>query len=313
MSNPVAENGRGTPDSGVPEVPFTVDADLDLGRAAAPWLRDHCADVVVRRGNVPEALSDVEAQGAAWEYAQGRLLVRPPGMRFLVEGGDSIRYAAQPGVEEIDIRLFLMGSAWGALVLQRGLLPLHASAVSNGRSVVGFTGHPGAGKSTLAAALASQGREFFADDVLVLDPEAGDAYPRCWSCKDLKLWPDAVRLTGTAAGNKIRTAPGHHKRYATPRVLSPHVLGQFKELYLLVTGSRDRPSQVEEVQGLQHVQLASTAVYRRPYAVAIVGQQRLFQQIVRITRAVRAYRYRRYVHPSRFEDGVAYIADKLPL
>lgn len=302
------------PGSNRAEVPFTVDADLDLGGAAAPWLRDHGADVVVRRASVPEALSDAEVRGAAWEYAQGRVLVKPPvGMRFLIEGGSTIRYAARPGVADIDIRLFLMGSAWGALVLQRGLLPLHASAVSNDRSVVGFTGESGDGKSTLAAALASRGREFFADDVLILDPDAGDAPPRCWSCKDLKLWPDSVQLTGAVAGKTVRTAAGHHKQYATPGTASPYASGQLKALYKLETGSRDRSCQIEEVAGRQHVEVVSGAVYRPQYAVAIVGHRQLFRQIENVVRNVKAYRYRRSVHASEFEDGVAYLADKLPL
>ena len=76
----------------VPEVPFTVDADLDLDEAAAPWLRPGCADVVIRRGAVPESLPEVEHGGRFWSAAQGRFLVNAPhGLRILVEGGARIQ------------------------------------------------------------------------------------------------------------------------------------------------------------------------------------------------------------------------------
>ena len=66
--------------------------------------------------------------------------------------------------------LSLFGSPWAAVALQRGLLPLHASAVSRAGAVHAFSGASGGGQSTLAAALGRHGLPFFADDLLLLDP-----------------------------------------------------------------------------------------------------------------------------------------------
>lgn len=299
--------------AGGSEVPFTVDADLYLGQAAAPWLRDHGADVVVRRGSVPEELPGTEPLAVSWRYGHGTCLVTPPGgMRFWVEGGDTIRYEAEPGVDDIDIRVFLMGTPWAALALQRGLLPLHASAVSNGRSVVGFTGRPGEGKSTLAAALASRGHEFFADDVLIVDPDADDTGPLCWSSKDLKLWPEALELTGAAAGSKVRTGVECHKWYATPAAMSPHVSARLDKLYMLETGSNDQPCSTVRHTGRQHVETVCKAVYRRRLAATILGKRQLFEKALRASRNVKVCSFRRPVHTSRLEDGLACIAEDLP-
>lgn len=295
------------------EVPFTVDADLHLGQSAAPWLRDHGADVVVRRGSVPEELPGAEPLAVSWRYVHGTCLVKTPGgMRFWVEGGDTIRYEAEPGVDDVDIRVFLMGTPWAALALQRGLLPLHASAVSNGRSVVGFSGRPGEGKSTLAAALASRGHEFFADDVLIVDPDADDTAPLCWSSKDLKLWPDALELTGAAPGIKVRTGAECHKLYALPATMSPHVSGRLDELYMLETGSNDQPCSTVRHTGRQHVETVCSAVYRRRLAAAVLGKRQLFEKALGVGRNVKVCSFRRPVHTARLEDGLARIAEELP-
>lgn len=298
--------------STVAEVPFTVDADLDLGKAAAAWLRVAGADVVVRRGEVPETLAGVKAEGAAWQCVPGRVLVKPPsGMRFLVEGGDTIRYATDPGVDDVDVRLFLLGSTWGALMLQRDLLPLHASAVQVGEDVFGFTGDPGSGMSTLAAALAARGRGFFADDMLVLDPASVEPAPHCWGFGDLKLWPDSVAMTGAAAGQRIRTTGGLGKRYAVPFAQSPRMSGRLRKLYGLALGSTDTPCRIEKLAGRRSLRSLSDAVYGTRFAFAIVGRPRLLRWLAAVVRNVSVRRLEHPVEPSRFAAVVAHVDDDL--
>ena len=123
------------------QVPFTIDADFDLGEAAAPYSRAHGADVVVRRGVVPLSLPRPEQRGVAWQYAAGRTLILTPcGVRFLVEGGSTMRYALDGGASLADLRLFFLGTALSVLAAQRGLLPLKASAVANGEDVHALVG-----------------------------------------------------------------------------------------------------------------------------------------------------------------------------
>lgn len=55
-----------------------------------------------------------------------------------------------------------------ALLYQRGVLPLHASAVAMPDGLVAICGISGAGKSTLAAVLARRGHLLAADDMLIV-------------------------------------------------------------------------------------------------------------------------------------------------
>ena len=293
-------------------MPFTVDTDLELGRAVAPWIRDSGADVVVRRGEVPDALSGAYAQGVVWQCAQGRVLVKAPsGTRFLVEGGDTIRYAAD-GADDMDVRLFLLGSPWAALVLQRGLLPLHASAVAVGRDVFAFTGNPRTGKSTLAAALAGRGRGFFADDMLLLDPASFASDPICWGCTELKLWPDAVERTGAVAEGRVRNVDGFDMTYATPAVRSHCVLGRLKELYVLLSTNSDIPCRIERCVGWRSLDALRDAVYRMQYALAIVGSAQLSRWLAQLATKVNVHWFLRPMLPSQFKYAVAHMDGALP-
>ena len=190
------------------EGPFTVFADFDLAPRPGLALRAQGADVTVRRAAVPDSLPGADARGPAWEHAGGRLLIRHQGgVRFLIEGGDTIRYEAKPGTLPDEIGIFLFGSPWAAVALQRGLLPLHASAVvSRAGAVHAFTGASGVGKSTLAAALGRHGLPFFADDLLLLDPASFGEGCLCYRNAGLKLFPDALALTDAIRASRCTQA-----------------------------------------------------------------------------------------------------------
>lgn len=71
-----------------------------------------------------------------------------------------------------------------------GVLVLHAAAIATARGALAFAAWSGRGKSTLAAAFASAGHPFLADDGLVLEP-AGERYLAVPSQPSVRLWQDS--------------------------------------------------------------------------------------------------------------------------
>jgi hypothetical protein len=71
---------------------------------------------------------------------------------------------------------------------ERELVHWHAAALVRGEHTVLLPGKPGAGKSTLALALALQGFELLGEDVVFMDPESGVIHP----------FPRALRADGEA-------------------------------------------------------------------------------------------------------------------
>jgi hypothetical protein len=105
------------------------------------------------------------------------------------------------------------------LVLSRDRLVLHASAVATPSGAVAFVGYTGAGKSTLAAALAIGGLPILADDCLVVEPArrgfvARPFYP------GVRLWADSVRAVGASPRASAPVAHYTRKRRLDARDLS---------------------------------------------------------------------------------------------
>lgn len=115
--------------------------------------------------------------------------------RYWVRGGDRIDVEPVDGCDPRNVRLFLLGSVFGMLLHQRGLLPLHANAIEINGKAVAFMGESGAGKSTLAAWFHDHGFRVLADDVCVVSPhpEGATVHP---GMPRLRLWAEALEHTG---------------------------------------------------------------------------------------------------------------------
>jgi hypothetical protein len=130
------------------------------------------------------------------EGAPNQLLLQIPEVAcFLIEKGHSITYTLAPNASMDTFRLFLLGSAMGALLQQRGYIVLHGNAIStDGKSCKIFVGKQGAGKSTTAAWHYLQGAKILADDVCAVGFTA-DGHPYVLpSYPQLKLWQTSADL-----------------------------------------------------------------------------------------------------------------------
>jgi len=184
---------------------------LDAGRAVEP-------DVVIRAGEVPEALDGASVSGPNWQLAGDRFLFRvPDAIRLLLIGGRELVYQPEAGTTAAEAAIFLSGTGFGILLQQRGRAVLHASAVRVGTGVVLFCGPSGAGKSTLAAALVDAGHELVADDICGVTIDA-DGTP--WVAPDgrqLKLWQNAIDRLALGDSRAAAVRPAIQKYYVEPR------------------------------------------------------------------------------------------------
>ena len=111
-------------------------------------------------------------------------------VNFRITNGNEISFNQENNnIKSNDIKTFLLGSVFGAILIQRGLLVLHGNALEKNGEAIICLGHTGAGKSTLAYALVKKGWKLLSDDLVVVsdDLEVLPGIPR------IKLWQDATK------------------------------------------------------------------------------------------------------------------------
>lgn len=96
-----------------------------------------------------------------------------------------------------DAATYLLGPIMGFVLLLRGTICLHASAVVIGEQAIALLGPAGSGKSTTAAAFAGLGYGILAEDVVSLN-ERGTTFWVQPGYPCIRLWPHSVEaLYGT--------------------------------------------------------------------------------------------------------------------
>ncbi len=171
------------------ELPLPAPMLSDPAEAANP-------DIVIEYGQTPEKLDHPQVTGVRYQASTDELLLCVDGVaRYWIRKGRRILVTPHPQSSLERILIFLMGSAMGALLHQRGILVLHAGAVAVNKGAIAFAGPSGIGKSTLSAALHDRGCLFLADDVCAIDP-AGKKSSLIPGFSRLKLWADALDKLG---------------------------------------------------------------------------------------------------------------------
>jgi len=195
--------------------------------------------------------------------------------RFRISNADLIAWQKADGsVSDQDLRTFLLGSAVGALMIQRGMLVLHGNALErNGQAIV-CMGHSGAGKSTLAYALMQQGWRLLADDLVAITPD-GQVLP---GIPRIKLWHDAAKAFGLDPDALPPIRQGMQKYLllgeAIERAVQPCPL---KALYLIRQQRRDSndpdDSRISRISNQKRAALCLRNQAFRPRFVRGLGQE----------------------------------------
>jgi len=175
---------------------LTIRSSVALPELVPHRNQDGHVDVVITFCEVPESLANALYADFYYQATRDSLLINVPATgRYLIRQGREILVHQFDGVEDRNMRIFLLGAAFAAICHQRGLLPLHASAIAVNGECIAFAGDSGAGKSTLAAFLAQKGFTIICDDICVLATKnneiwAHPGFPR------LKLWQNSLQALG---------------------------------------------------------------------------------------------------------------------
>ncbi|MBW4082046.1 aldolase [Paenibacillus sp. S150] len=238
----------------LPELPLTGEPGL-IGSVSVVQ-----EDLAERWEAVPKITPSIGVSGSEVMFEAKDTAV------FSVQNGNTITVSPVPGADPDCVRLFILGSCMGILLMQKQILPLHGSAlVIDGRAYA-LVGRSGAGKSTLASYLMEQGSPLISDDVIPVmvqngHPLAVPGYPQ------QKLWQQSLDYLGMNSSayrplfeRETKFAvPVHDRFYGEPLPLA----GVF-ELSL----TREGPAALQPIHGMERFH----TLYNHTYQKAIVDR-----------------------------------------
>jgi hypothetical protein len=224
------------------------------------------ADVEICLGDVPGRLTAPLEEGPYHQAGVGEFLLRVEGVAaYYISGGRQI--IVQPYVRDDfrDIRLFLLGTTMGVVLMQRGVIAMHGSAVViDGQGVI-LTGFTGAGKSTLAGSLRKQGFALVSDDVSAISRDAEGTFWVQPGYPQQKLDQSSAAMIGINTDGLKRV--GDRDKFAIPLGADFHPRpAPIKAIYVIVAENR-REASVAPLTVMERL----TAVMENTYRVELIN------------------------------------------
>lgn len=250
-------------------------------------------DVVIRVGKMPEKISKYRNKGRKNKYRHNRMWINIDDVaQYYLYKGREIIIEPYDESDINDIRVFLLGTIFGGLLIQRQILAIHGGAVDIDGNGVIITGDSGAGKSTLTSAFVDLGYKMITDDVAVIrssdkneifiDP----AYPQRKLCKD------AIYNFGYEL-NKFNKAYGQRDKFfiRIPDKFSYKPV-KLKAIFEICISDNDKV-EIEEINGFEKIDIIRKNIYRIEILNKVGMKERYFNMLLNLSKDIETYRIKR--------------------
>lgn len=181
-----------------------IESEFDLPELPQVNIGEDQVEIIIKKTDLSSLWSEQGDSNKYFVIKENWILFRIPDIAiYLIKNGREIFVTPFEGSNENQIRLYLLGTCMGALLMQRKILPLHGSAIAINGKAYAIVGDSGAGKSTLASAFLKKGYQLLSDDVIPVTlsdeniPIVTPAYPQ------QKLWLESL--------NHFNMEPTHYE------------------------------------------------------------------------------------------------------
>ncbi|MDU2239835.1 MAG: aldolase, partial [Paenibacillus sp.] len=208
---------------------------------------------------------------------------------FCIQEGDMIQFTPAHGSDPNQVRLYLLGTCIGVILLQRRILPLHGSAIAINGKAYAVVGESGAGKSTLATVLLNRGYQLLSDDVIPVMfteddmPLVMPSYPR------QKLWQESMSQLGMKSED-------YQPLFERETKFSIPVASQFYPDPLPIAGIfelvKNQGDQLgfERIQGIERISVLSRHTYRKSVIAPLGLKEWHFKTSVHLINRINLFR-----------------------
>lgn len=273
---------------------FTIKSSIALPELKSMPSSLDTVDIEIEFGNLTEAWNSVSTPSNRFFVSKQQIMFHLAHIAiYSIENGNKIIVSPMEGTEESQLRLYILGSCMGAILMQRKVFPLHGSAIAIDGKAYAIVGHSGAGKSTLASAFIEEGYDLLTDDIIPLTfskesgkPSVIPTYPQ------QKLWQESLTHFGHDSSN-YKPLINRKTKFAVP------VTNQFSDKPLPLAGIFELVKTKEDhitlmpIQKLDRLQTIFNHTYRNNFIDGMNLREWHFQSAVKAINHVDVYQLRR--------------------
>lgn len=219
-------------------------------------------DVDVTYGIMPEEVKKMLDNGITCKLEKDSMWFSVNNVgHYYITKGKTIVVEPHENADKAQIKAFLLGSAFGFLLIQRNKLAIHGGTILIDDKAVIFTGDTGAGKSTMTAAFRAKGYSFMSDDVSVIGQFEDGTHIIYPGYPQQKLCKDAVKNMGYNPEDFVMIGDDREK-YIIPAkesFVNNHTV--IRAIIELSIGDEDEV-EISEVLGSEKIILLMKNIYR---------------------------------------------------
>lgn len=226
---------------------------------------ENVPQVFVDIGDVPTNLSNPTLKRRTYQLSTNEFILKVANVGdFYVINGNRITINPNKTFNQNDLRVFLLGPAFGALLHQRKALLLHASAVAVNGSAILFMGNSGVGKSTFAHIFNELGYETISDDLSFLVKNSDGKIYIHSGIPRLKLWKDVMTAFDKDIDCHEQVMTNYEKYHVYPQKVMSSNSFPVSKAYLLEKSDQST-STIIKLEGIDKINSIIHSTYRKHY------------------------------------------------
>src|SRR5690625_7735483 len=195
---------------------FNISSEIFLHELKTVRFEDHEQDLVIKKEELTDLWSGYVKTESYYYIKESFCMVRVPDVGiYKIENGNSISVSPFEGSDDGQIRLYILGTCMGVILMQRKILTIHGSRIAIKGKAYAIVGDSGAGNSTLASTSIKQVFQLLTDDVIAVKlsedniPIVTPSYPY------QKLWQESLEQFGIQS-DQFKPIYGRETKFAIP-------------------------------------------------------------------------------------------------
>lgn len=268
-------------------------------------------DVEVTYGIVRNHIEEFLDNGINYKLDKDKMwfVIEDVGYYYITKG-KTIVVEPYKDADKAQIKTFLLGSAFGYLLIQRDSIAIHGGTIIiNGKAII-FTGDTGAGKSTMTAAFREKGYFFMADDVSVISRCKDGSYEIYPGYPQQKLCKDTIKNMGYNP-DAFKMIDDDREKYVIPAkesfINTPVELGGIIELSI----NDGEEVEIFEVLGSEKLLTLMKNIYRIEVTRFTGISRKYLTQCLEVTKNISIYKIKRPKGINTIDEQIDLVIEKL--